>query len=447
MSDLSATSTRDANYALGLLLLVYTSNFVDRMILSVLAQPIKHELGLADWQIGALGGLSFALVYSVLGLPIARLAERTNRVWIIAVATAVWSGMSALCGLAGSFSQLVMFRVGVGIGEAGATPPAHSLISDYFPPRRRATALSIYGLGVPLGSMLGAVVGGLAAQAWGWRSAFFVVGLPGLVLAVVTGLTVREPVRGGWDRATETPATPSLAAVASLLWSRPSFRHLIAGIVLASFGGYAMVAFTASFFIRSFGLDLARAGLVTGIAGGCAAALGTLLGGLSTDAAGRGDRRWYAWIPSIGLLAAGPLYALTFLQTTWPLAALLLTCASVFQYAYLGPTYALMHNMVEPRMRATAAALMLLVVNLVGLGLGPLLAGLLSDALADRAFGEGRALACAAAEGALAARCSAAAATGLGHALTLTAVVFAWAALHYARAARCLRQDLAHQDG
>jgi MFS family permease len=409
--------------ALAVLVLVYTSNFIDRTILSVLAQPIKEELALADWQLGVLGGLSFALFYSVLGLPIARLAERVDRTWIISVSLALWSAMTVLCGSAGSYLQLLACRVGVGVGEAGGTPPAHGLLSDYYPPRQRATALSVYGLGVPLGSMFGAVLGGAAAEAFGWRGAFVVVGAPGLLLAVVAKLVLKEAPRGWWEAAPPAPAPP-LSAVVTALWRKRCARELAAGITLASFTGYALVAFSASHFVRAFGLSLAEAGLAAGATSGLAAAVGTLLGGVLTDALGRRDRRWYAGLPALGLLLAAPLYAAAFLQSDWRLAVLLLLPAGACQYLYLGPTYATVHNMVEPRMRATATALLLLVVNLVGLGLGPTLVGLASDTFAAGQSG------------------AAASAEGLRRALVAASGVFVWAALHYGRATRSLREDL-----
>lgn len=409
--------------ALAVLVLVYTSNFIDRTILSVLAQPIKEELALADWQLGVLGGLSFALFYSVLGLPIARLAERVDRTWIISVSLALWSAMTVLCGAAGSYLQLLACRVGVGVGEAGGTPPAHGLLSDYYPPRQRATALSVYGLGVPLGSMFGAVLGGAAAEAFGWRGAFVVVGAPGLLLAVVAKLVLKEAPRGWWEAA--PPARPPpMTAVVAVLWRKRSARELACGITLASFTGYALVAFSTSHFVRAFDLSLAEAGLAAGATSGLAAAVGTLLGGLLTDTLGRRDRRWYAGLPALGLLLAAPLYAFAFLQSDWRLAALLLLPAGACQYLYLGPTYATVHNMVEPRMRATATALLLLVVNLVGLGLGPTLVGLASDAFAGSLSGP------------------TASAEGLRRALIAASVIFVWAALHYGRATRGLREDL-----
>lgn len=432
-------------YVVGVLLLVYTSNFIDRTILAALAEPIKQDLNLADWQIGILGGLSFALFYSFLGIPIARLSERRNRVWIISVSVAVWSGMTALCGTAASYTQLLLYRVGVGIGEAGGTPPAQSIISDYFPPETRSTAISIYMLGVPLGSLLGAVVGGIVAQEWGWRAAFLVIGLPGLVLALLVAATVREPPRGHSEGKPDTGTPPAFSEVLQHLWSRVSVRHVFAGITIASFVGYAMVAFTASFFIRSHGFTIAQAGIIAGIIGGGSAAAGTFLGGWLCDRFGKQDRRWYVWIPALGLVLAAPLYALAYLSGDWRMTAALLIGPGILHYMYLGPTYGVIQNMCGPRMRATAIALLLFVVNLIGLGLGPPLLGLLSDFLADRLLQSG-------AEAALSlktctpdiAACQRASARGLQLALALFMAIFIWAGLHYHLAARRIRGDLLH---
>ncbi len=455
-------------WAMALLLAIYTSNFVDRQVLSVLQQPIKEELKLTDGQLGLLQGFAFAIFYSILGIPIARLAERRSRKTIIAVSVLVWSAMTALCGTAGSFATLFLFRVGVGVGEAGASPPAHSMIADYYPPQKRATALSIYSLGIPLGSLLGAVLGGLVAQRYGWRPAFFVVGLPGVVLAVLSQFTLREPPRGhseavgtrlgdlvGDGLADVEQAAPSFGAVVRRLLSKPAFLHLAAGATLASFAGYGVNAFAAPYYIRMFGLTLAQVGLVFGVVAGVGAGVGVLAGGVISDRAGQGDRRWYAWAPAIGLLVGAPLYITAFLLPSWQASVALLFVAGCFTYTYLGPAFGVMHNMVTPRMRATATALLFLIINLIGLGLGPTVVGLLSDAFAGHVFqssamaaqGSFHALCpggrpAADAVAALAPACHKASATGVRWAIVIGAVVYVWAAAHYALAARTLRRDL-----
>ena len=442
-------------WALFLLCLVYTSNFVDRTILSVLQQPIKEDLKLTDSQVGLLGGFAFAILYSTLGIPIARLAERRSRKGIITVSVLVWSGMTALCGVAQGYASLFAYRVGVGVGEAGASPPAHSLIADYFPPERRATALSIYALGVPLGVLIGAVLGGIIAQAYGWRPAFAIVGLPGLLIALLTQITLREPPRGLSEGGEADAATPSLMDVVRTLAARKSFFHVLMGVTMASFGGYGIGAFTAPYFIRTFGLSLSQAGIVLGLVSGVGAAIGTLGGGLLTDRLALRDKRWYVWTPAIGLAIAAPLYVVGYTITPWPLAVAILMVPPMLHYTYLGPSFGVMHNMVTPRMRATATALMFLVLNLVGLGLGPTLTGLASDLYAAHHFTTllghaagfvascpgGRAV--LSAEPAVKAACHGASAFGARWAIVTCAGAYLWAAVHYWLAARHLREDLA----
>lgn len=438
-------------WLLTVLVLAYTSNFVDRSIVGVLGEAIKADLRLADWQLGVLGGLSFAIFYSVLGLPMARVAERSSRVRLIAVSLALWSGMTALCGLSGAYWQLLLCRIGVGVGEAGCSPAAHSLISDYVPPGRRASALSVYALGIPLGTMIGAFAGGWIAQTIGWRAAFVVVGLPGLILAVVLRLTVKEPPRGYAEPRRVVLDAPPLTAVIRTLLAKPAFAHLAAGAALTSFAGYGMAQFAAPFLVRAYGLDYAQAGAAWGLIGGASVGVGTLAGGLIADRAARRDPRWYAWIAAVGLVAAAPLYIAGFMQTrpAWAIGVLLLP--GLFHYAYLGPTFAVVHGMVAPRMRASATALLFLIMNLIGLGLGPLAVGALSDVLAQRFYaGAGTfAAACpggravAGASEAAAAACHGALVDGTRYALVAVLMVFFWAAAHFVMAGRTLRQALA----
>ena len=376
---------------LGLLVLAYTFNFIDRTIIATIGQAIKVDLKITDTQLGLLGGLSFAVLYTLLGIPIARLAERWNRVSIISLALVVWSGFTVACGLAGNFVQLLALRVGVGVGEAGCSPPAHSLISDYFEPRRRASALSIYAVGIPLGAMIRAIAGGWLAKTWGWRVAFMVVGRPGIAMALLVKGFIREPPRGHSD----PPERPILAddvtahavagsggswlltelkelgAVAASLFGKWPVLNMVLGVTLASFAGYGAGQFAPPYFNRAFGLDYATVGLIFGLIGGFSALVGTLAGGFIADWAARRGARWYSLVPAIGLAIATPIYILAYRQSDWKVAALILLAPGAFAYTYLGPTFGVVQNVVETRRRATATALLFLFLNIIALGGGP----------------------------------------------------------------------------
>ena len=391
---------------LGMLLAAYTFNFIDRTIIATIGQAIKVDLKLTDTQLGLLGGLYFALLYTTLGIPIARLAERKSRVNIITWSLIIWSGFTALCGAAQNFVMLAILRFGVGIGEAGCSPPSHSLISDYFEPKKRATALSIYAFGIPLGTMIGAVAGGWLTQAFSWRVAFVVVGLPGLILAVLFKLLVKEPPRGHSD-IVEHPIEPEdvtapvapepkpfsmanefseLWGVAKVLFGKWPVLHMVLGVTIASFGSYGSGAFVPADFVRQFGLDYATVGLITGLVGGFSAGIGTLVGGFVADRAARKSAIWYPLVPAIGLLIATPIYIMAYLQNTWQMAALILLVPGIFHYTYLGPTFGVVQNSVPVTQRATATALLFFFLNLIALGGGPVFTGWLSDALGQFNF-------------------------------------------------------------
>ena len=438
-------------WALGFLLVVYTSNFIDRSLMGVLGQPIKTELRLQDWQLGVLGGLAFALLYALSGLGIARLADRKSRVVIISAAFAVWSAMTALCGAVIGFWSLAAARVGVGLGEGGYTPPSYSLIADYYPPERRASALGVFTLGVPLGAFLGAILGGVLAQAWGWRAAFLALGVPGVILAVLFRLTVVEPPRGALDPG--PPASgeaPTLSAVLKHVLAKPAFVHLTIGATLTAFSGYAVAQFAIPFLLRGYPLDLRTASTAYGVVGALSAAVGVVGGGYIADAAGARDARWRAIIPGVALMAAAPLYILAFAQPTVIRLGALIIAPAILQYLYLAPVFALAQNMVEARMRATATALVNITLTLVGLGLGPALIGALSDTLAAHAYTGLMAYSRACpgglpppgAQGFAAEACRSASFTGLQQALMAAAAVYLWAGLHFLLAARTVREDL-----
>jgi len=426
-------------WLLVLLVLIYTSNFVDRLIFSALAQPIKRSLNLTDTELGLLGGLTFAALYTVLGLPIARLLERRSRVVIMSVCIGVWSVMTALCGAAQTFTQLAMARVGVGVGEAGCLPAAHSLISDHFPPSKRATALAIFSMGIPLGSLLGAVAGGWIAQHMSWRMAFMIVGLPGVLLAILTPLTLREPPRGHVEGADAGATAPPLTAVLKRLWTRRTAVWVCAGATTASIGAYGVLNFAAAFFARRHGFDYAHAGLAVGLMSGLGSGVSILGGGLLADWAAARDKRGYAWVSIIGLVVAMPLYILGFLARDWTSALALLVAASVAQQLYMGPTFAIAQNVVEPRMRATSIALMALCWILIGQGFGPVIVGYISDRM-------GTAMTANASADVLhlcrQAACADASASGLQYALVAVTVVYAIAAVLFFISARRMREDL-----
>ncbi len=466
---------------LSFLVLAYTFNFIDRTIIATIGQAIKVDLKLTDTQLGLLGGLSFAVLYTILGIPIARFAERWNRVSIISAALVVWSGFTAACGLAGNFVQLLAMRVGVGIGEAGCSPPSHSLISDYYEPRQRASALAIYAFGIPLGGMIGAVAGGWLAKNFGWRIAFMAVGAPGLILAVMVKLIVKEPPRGHSDPVqrpilvedvtAEAVAAPTdhwlvtefkeLGAVTASLFGHWPVLNMILGITVASFAGYGVGQFAPPYFNRAYNLDYATVGLIFGLVGGISSGLGTLAGGFISDWASKRNAAWYALTPAIGLAVATPIYILAYRQTDWHLAALILLAPGIFHYTYLGPTFGVVQNVVETRRRATATAVMFLFLNLVALGGGPVFTGWAIDLFAhfnfnhagqrhilgalphlfDGAVGSAPAgqfaIACpggAAPHGApaaIAARCRTALVLGTRQGILVTICFYAWGAFHY----------------
>ncbi len=368
-------------YALGLLFVVYVFNFIDRSILSILAEPIKKDLDLSDTQMGFLGGVAFAIFYTFVGIPVARLADRSVRRNVVAVSLAIWSAMTVVCGFVMNFPQLLLARIGVAVGEAGGSPPSHSMISDLFPLSRRATALGIYALGIPAGGMIGSLLGGLLNEAYDWRTAFMVVGIPGLVLALIVRLTLREPVRGASDAQAETvPTMLPVGDVFRFLWSRRSFRFMVLGAALHSFVGYGVGYWIPAFLIRSYHLG-------TGLIGqllfylGFAGLLGTFLGGWLGDRLARRDGRWYVWLPGCATLVAIPFSLFFYLWDDYRVAMVVAIIPSMLGAYYLAPTFALTQAMVGLRMRAMAASIMLFIINLIGMGLGPQLTGILSDVL------------------------------------------------------------------
>jgi MFS family permease len=370
-------------YALGLLVVVYVFNFIDRQILNILAEDIRKDIGFTDTVLGLLTGPAFAILYTFVGIPVGFWADSGTRRNIVALALFLWSLMTTMTGFVGNIGQLIATRIGVGIGEAGGSPPSHSIISDIFPPERRATALATYSLGIPIGGGLGLLLGGWFAHFFDWRTAFVIVGVPGLVLALLVRFTLREPVRGGSEvvkpPANDVPET--LGNVFGFLMRLPSFVYMAGGASLHALYGYAAAAFIPVFLIRVHHMERAEVGTWLGIITITVGLAGTFLGGAISDRISHRDVRWYLRVPAIASAIGVPF---AFLFYLWPdprTAILLSVPGSLVGGVYLGPTFAMTQTLVRPKMRALASAILLFIINLIGLGLGPLLVGIVSDRL------------------------------------------------------------------
>lgn len=392
---IAPVSTGYRRYALWVLLIIYTLNFLDRQVVNILAEPIKRDLNLADWQLGMMTGLAFAIFYTVLGIPIARIAETKNRPYIIGASVAAWSAFTVLCGFTQNFWQLILARIGVGVGEAGCTPPAHSLITDYVPKEKRASAIAFYSIGTPLGTLAGMAMGGLIADAYGWRVAFMVAGAPGVLFALIAAFTLVEPrKRLAAEMAARAGAQISFAAALAVLATKKTFWLVALAASIKAFIGYGHAPFTASFFFRNHGPELAQLaasvglkpagflGLALGLIGGTAGVIGAWLGGVFADRLGARDLRAYVTVPAVASLITIPIYV-TAVSLDAPMTAIgLLAINALLGTLWYGPVYATAQSIVDPALRATASAVLLLIINLIGLGLGPVAVGLLSDVLA-----------------------------------------------------------------
>ncbi|MDH3616461.1 MAG: MFS transporter [Gammaproteobacteria bacterium] len=381
------TSPSYRAYVMFILVVVYTFNFIDRQIIGILAVPIKAELALTDTQLGLMGGLAFALFYTALGIPIAMLADRSNRTWIMTIALTVWSAMTALCGTVQNFWQLFLARLGVGVGEAGGVAPAYSLISDYFPPQQRARALSIYSFGIPIGSALGIVFGGVIASKIDWRYAFFAVGIAGIVIAPIFKLTVAEPQRGQFDANHSKDVSPSLRTIIRKLTHKPSFWIMSFGAACSSMMGYGLFFWLPSFFVRSYGISLLNASLFYGailLVGGLA---GIWVGGSLADRFGADRRGAYVVIPAVAFLATVPFYVVGILSPNLTTTFFAMLVPTALGLVWLGPVLSAIQHVVPPNMRATASAIFLFINNLIGIGVGTMAIGMLSDNLQLR-FGD-----------------------------------------------------------
>ncbi len=433
-------------YTLGVLVVVYTFNFIDRQILSILIDPIKADLGASDLVMGLLSGTAFALFYAVLGMPLALVADRWNRRNLIGLSLMIWSGMTALSGLAMNVWQLAAARIGVGIGEAGCSPSAHSMLADLYPAKQRATALGIYSLGIPIGIMFGLFAGGAIADQFGWRIAFFVVGIPGLVLSAIVFLTVKEPPRGHADGKVQSDTAekkPSIAEefrnlgprrffreivrrsfgeieeVFRYLATRRSFVHMATGAGLTAFVGYGLVTWAPTFFLRSHDMSLTEAGFWLGLVLGIPGGLGIVAGGWFSDRYGAKDTRWYLWVVAVALAIVVPFGAAAFLVDAWWASLILLCIPVALGNFYQGTTFAQTQALAPVRMRAVAAAVLLFILNFIGFVFGPPAVGALADILSG-SYGD----------------------DALRYSLLTWGFVNLWSAFHYWRAGTYLEGDL-----
>lgn len=423
---------------------------IDRVAILTIGPAIKTDLALSDFEFGLTAGFGFALFYAFLGLPIARLADAYNRVRLIAFAVTIWSVCLVLTGFVRNFIQLMIFRITVGIGEAGVQPPSVSLISDLFPPERRGFGIGILALGVPVGTLIGAIGGGYLTEFYGWRSALIFIGSAGVLLGILA-FALREPPRIGSHHAEpEHAATaPSITSVAKHLARRPSVKHLVVAIGLTNITVNGVGAFLPQFFARMSELGMGRIGVVYGAIGALSTLVSYTFGGAVVDWISRRDGRWYAWLSAAGCLLSAPLYVLAFTLSNTIIATILLILASICVFLYYTPTQVVLQNMAEPRMRATVAFTFFFVVGIVGIGAGPALVGGLSDFFAAARFSGGDytalcpgGVSAATATEALRASCHAASSAGLKFALVCIASVGIWAALHFVLAARTLRADM-----
>ena len=405
--------------ALALLFLVSFFNYMDRYMLAVLLPAIKADLQLSDTEIGFITGLAFTLFYATMGIPIARLADRYSRKNIIAIALSVWSAMTAVCGLAQNFAQLAVARIMVGVGEAGASPPSHSLIADLFPVEKRARALSVYSLGAPVGILVGFMLGGWITQLYGWRAALFTVGIPGILVALVVYRKLHEPERGAADGLARRAEVQPFWFSLKTLMASPTFRHLSVGTGLYTVVWLGVVQWLPSFFTRSFGLEIGEVGTWLAIILSVSQIIGMLLGGWLADRLGAADLRWYVWVPSLAILVSTPMFVLTFLTQNPTVAFLSLFLPFMIGVMQGPPSFAVAQGLADVRMRAMAAALLLLITNLIGGGIGPQAVGIMSDYLAAGYQQD-----------------------SLRYALLAVSLVFGlWSSLHYFLAGKTIRRE------
>nr|WP_250890145.1 MFS transporter [Sphingobium nicotianae] len=388
---MQAANARSSSVVLATLFVAYFFSSVDRSIFGILAQPIKEELLLADWQLGFLTGFAFSAVHLVVGFPMARLADKGNRVTILSTCIVLWSVMTALCGLSANFVQLTLARMGVGIGEAACLPASHSLLSDYFSPGSRTKALAIYGLGFPIGSFAGMIVGGFVLDHWGWRAAFYVVGLPGILIALATWRLIREPVRGHLDPV--QPTNPAFAAplsyrdVLTMLWRSPALRQMIIALTLFMTFTAPTGTFVGVYLARKFPLSYTELGFIVAMSMMLGATISTFVGGIVTQRLAQHDERWLQWFPAIGVALGMPLYVTALLQESWQALAVWMFLGALANSVCLAPSFTVLYNIIPPGGRAKASVLSSVFMSLIGGSIGPVLTGGANDLIAARLFG------------------------------------------------------------
>lgn len=438
-------------WMLFILLLMNALNLADRQGLAAVAPALKLDLHLTDTELGLIQGLGFAIFYTLLGLPIARLSERYNRARIIAVAIAIFSTFGALASQVRSFAMLLLCRIGVGMGDAGAIgPPLYSLLGDHYPPGKRGSATTVIWLGAPLGALAGAAIGGWMAQHAAWRTWFIMLAIPGFMAGALAFFTLREPRRGAFDVGGPTKAAiPSAGEAMRFLFGKRSMRHVLLGAALSAIALNGMGQFFARYFVSVFHVGPADAGRMLGSLVVVAMSSGFIIGGFGLDWAVKHDRRWYVWLPGISLMIAMPLFEIGLLQPTLTGAMSVLLPAHVALFIFYTPTLTIAQNMADASMRASSSFTVAVVFGLIGIGLGPTLLGVISDLAANRYFGAGNFLvqcpggaARPGAEAALSSACSTASAHGVQFAMAAVAGLLLWGSLHYLLAARTLRADL-----
>lgn len=376
-----------AGWALAILCCVYVLNFLDRQLLSILAKPIQDDLGISDGQIGMISGLYFAMFYCVLAIPIGWLADRTHRVRVLSLACALWSAATVACGFSANYPQLVLARMSVGVGEAGGVPPSYSIVADYFPPGKRGTALSLFNLGPPIGQALGVAFGASITAAYSWRSAFISLGAVGIVTAAIVLLFVREPARGGLDAASATrtvvpqPARGGFWSTCRMFFSNPVLLRVSLACAATQFVTYAVLNFTTLFLMREKGMTLREIAVYYAILIGGGIGAGMYVSGRLIDRLARRSKTAYGYLPAIALALAIPFFIAFVSVPDWPLALAFLAPPTFLNYFYLSPAVTLVQEEVQPDQRVLAGALLLLVMNLIGLGLGPTWLGAVSDFL------------------------------------------------------------------